>query len=450
MQIPIQSGVTVKDGRFVVSYPVNLRPKALASGLSKGQLVSAPGAIAKATGPGADRGGLIWRDRHFRAMGSKLVEILPGWTISEIGEIGGDCQCTGFDYSFDRLAIRSGGSLYYYDGTTLTQVTDTDLGEVRDLAFIDGYFVTTDGEFVVVTELLDPTQIEPLKYGSAESDPDEVTGVMRFDEELLVFGRHTIQPFRNVGSTGFPFQTIRGAVIPFGCISAAAKTKIASTYAFVGGGRGEPLGVFIATGGTAARISDDVIEELLAEAAQSEIKLEARREGADEILIIHMGDQSAALSLSTSRESNQGAWHILQTDGGRYTPRHAVLWNGEQVVGHDATIGVLSIDTDKHFGVRAGWSFDVGLQFNDGRAFIVHDIELFGQFPREKWAALLSMTRDGETWSNEVARHLAGRTGERVAWRPHVRAPMLAGMRFRGTGRVAVSRCDVTGEGLMV
>jgi hypothetical protein len=87
----------------------------------------------------------------------------------------------------DRFSQRS---LWYYtpaDG--LTQVTDEDLGLVIDGLWIDGYFMTTDGTYVVVTELSDPTQVQPLKYGSAEEDPDPVTGLLKYRDEAYVLGR---------------------------------------------------------------------------------------------------------------------------------------------------------------------------------------------------------------------------------------------------------------------
>jgi hypothetical protein len=106
------------------------------------------------------------------------------------------------DYSFDRLAIASGGRLYYWNGT-LTQVTDPDLGVVLDVVWVDGYFMTTDGESLVVTELSDPTQVNPLKYGSSEVDPDPVVALLKLRNEVYALNRNTIEVFDNVGGEFF-------------------------------------------------------------------------------------------------------------------------------------------------------------------------------------------------------------------------------------------------------
>jgi hypothetical protein len=111
-----------------------------------------------------------------------------------------------FDIAFQHIDRRSSDQLYYWDGTTLTHVTDTDLGPVVDMLWIDGYTMTTDGTSIIVTELNDPTSVLPLKYGSAEEDPDMVTGLIKARDEAYALGQYTIQVFQNVGGNGFPFQ----------------------------------------------------------------------------------------------------------------------------------------------------------------------------------------------------------------------------------------------------
>lgn len=449
-QVGIQSGVKLLNGGFATSFPVNLEHRVIASGVSDGQLISTRGAVTLTTGPGVDRGGIMWNGVMYRVMGTKLVSVV-GSTVTTLGDVGGT-QPVQMDYSFDRLGIVSDGRLFYWDGATLTDVTDPDLGLAYDVAFLGGYFITTDGEFIVTTELLDPTQVDPQKYGSAEADPDPVTGVEVLNEELLGIGRHSIQYFRNVGGLGFPFQPIVGATVPFGCISAAAKCRVIDSIAFVGGGREEPLGVFVLAGGTAQRISTREIEDLLEGVDEALIELEARRFGEDDHLILHTPKASAMLKIRTASEIGGRLWTVLHS--GRfagYRLRHAV-WDGvRHVVGdlNSNKLGVLSDAVIAHFGDRAEWQFDVGLLFNEGRGLIVNEIELFGQFPLgEPSTVFVSVTRDGEVWSNELAVRLVGLREQRCIIRPNVRLPYQSGWRFRGTGRVSLARCEVQAEGL--
>ena len=143
--------------------------------------------------------------------GTKFVKISASGQVIELGDVqsGGPCS---FDYSFDYLAINAGTSLYLYSGT-LKQVTDSNLGVVHDVIWIDGYFMTSDSNNIVVTELNNPFEVNPLKYGSSEVDPDPIVGLIKLRNEVYVLNRHTIEVFDNVGGEFFPFQRIDGAQV---------------------------------------------------------------------------------------------------------------------------------------------------------------------------------------------------------------------------------------------
>lgn len=453
MQIPIIAGMTALSGLFAADYPVNLEPRARVSGLSQGQLIHTRGAVSAATGLGTGRGGIDWNGAQYRVSGSRLIRLAADGTVTDIGDVGTDGKPCGFDYSFDRLGIRSAGKLFYYNGTTLVEVTDPDLGTVKDMIWMDGYFITTDGDFVVVTELLDPTKVEPLKYGSPEQDPDPVTGVLEMNEELYVLGRHTVQVFTNIGGLNFPFTAVPGATIPFGCISADAKCVIGGTsFAFIGGARGEPLGLFVAGGGTAQRLSNYEIETILAAEARPDlIELESRVFGEEAYILIHLTDRTIGVALQASKVADDGAWFFLHSgDFGPYRPRHSVWSYGKHWVDDtdSIAIGELTTATAAHFGTEPTWRFSSALMFSDGEPFHIDEVELSGQFPLTESTVFFSMSRDSVVWSNEIARRLTGRRDERVVWRPSLRVRALTGFRWRGKGRVALARADARGEAM--
>ena len=176
MQISILNGIYT-DGAsdFRTAYPRNLVPVPKQQGISQGYLRPAEGIVQFGVGPGSDRGGINWNNRCYRVMGTKLCAVESDGTTTILADVGGNDQVV-LDYSFDRLAIVSAGRLFYWNGSVLTEVTDPDLGIVNDLVWVDGYFVTTDGTSLVVTELNDPTAVNPLKYGSSESNPDPILG----------------------------------------------------------------------------------------------------------------------------------------------------------------------------------------------------------------------------------------------------------------------------------
>ena len=220
VQIPILNGIyTDGSPNFRTSYPVNLIPVPKENGISSGFLRPADGLIATGTGPGVDRGGINWNGVCYRVMGSNLVSISSSGAITILGEVGNDGNLVTMDYSFNLLAIASCGNLFYWEPSTgLRQVTDPDLGVVLDVTWVDGYFMTTDGESLVVTELSDPFAVNPLKYGSSEIDPDPVVALLKLRNEIYALNRYTIEVFDNVGGDLFPFQRIDGAQIQKGAI----------------------------------------------------------------------------------------------------------------------------------------------------------------------------------------------------------------------------------------
>ena len=223
MQVPIISGIFSDDAPSVRDkYPVNLLAVAQNSGISNSYLRPADGIIESGTGPGTDRGGINWNNVCYREMASKLVSVADDGTVATLGDVGGTTELVTFDYSFDRLGIASNDNLFYWDGATLTQVTDPDLGTVIDMKWIDGYFMTTDGESLVVTDLADPTSVNPIKYGSSEIDPDPVEALLKLRNEIAALNRYTIEFFNNIGGDAFPFQRIEGAQIQKGCVGTHA------------------------------------------------------------------------------------------------------------------------------------------------------------------------------------------------------------------------------------
>jgi hypothetical protein len=390
-------------------------------------------------------------------MGTRLVRIASNGAVTDLGDVGGTGP-VNFDIGFDRFAIRSGTSLFYYNGSALTHVSDPDLGPVIDMLWIDGYYMTSDGVNIVVTELNDPTSVLPLKYGSAEEDPDMVTGLIKYRNEAYALGRYTIQVLKNVGGNGFPFANLRGASIAVGCVGPMAKCLFADSFAFVGSAREEAVGVYLAGSGAATRISTRAIDDELAKVADpSRIILENRTSRAERRLLIHLPDKTLVFLINASKAVSDGVWYVAQSGIGKpYRLRRAVMAYGKSFVGdtESSGIGELSDAVSTHFGEDAEWRFDCGLVYNGAKGGIVSKVELVGlpgRAPRGvRGTAFLAMTRDGQTFSVErpVSMGASGDRSHRMQWRPRAHFRNWLGLRFRGIGAAmpgfAACEADIT------
>jgi hypothetical protein len=454
MQIPIINGIYC-DGAapdFRTSYPRNLVPVPKTQGISTGYLRPADGIDLVATAPGLDRGGINWNGVEYRVSGTKLISKAADATITVLGDVGVGGQVT-MDYSFDRLGIASGGSLYYWNGSLLSKVTDPDLGTVIDMRWIAGYFLTTDGSNLVTTDLNDPASINPLHYGSAEEDPDPIMAVDELRNEAYAIGRYTVEIYQNVGGSGFPFERIESAQITKGAIGTHAYCGLGDTFIFTGSGRGEAPAVYQMVPGNVVKVSTREVDTILLNYTEAQLALvvmETRVDKNHQHVYLHLPDQTLVYDTISSQVLGEPVW--FQLDSGLDAPAayrargHVWCYNQWNVGDPTSTnLGVLTDTVSSHYGNVVGWSFGTMILFNDGAGAIIHELELiclpgrvaFGDDP----VIWTSYTLDGETWSQERARS-AGRQGQRnkrIAWRTQGKMQLWRIQRFRGTSEAHLS-----------
>ena len=464
MQIAILNGIyTDESPDFRTSYPRNLVPVPRAQGISKGYLRPADGILPFGQGPGGCRGAINWKGLLYRVMGTKLVRVNQDGAVIALGDVGGSGPAT-LDYSFDRLAIASDGRLHYWDGATLTQVSDPDIGTVNDVQWVDGYFVTTDGVSIIVTELNDPYAVNPLKYGSSEVDPDPIVSLLKLRNEVYVLNRHTIEVFDNVGGDNFPFQRIDGAQVPRGVVGTHACNLFAETIAFLGSGRNEAPSVYLVSSGSTVKIATAEIDRILqgyTDGQLSQVVMEARVDRAHNMLLIHLPDQTMAYDAAASVVVGEPVWYTLTSSVvglGVYRARNVVWCYDKWISGDpvDGRVGVMTADVSTHYGEVTGWEFGTQIIYNASRGAIVHELELvalpgrveFGKDP----VIWTSYSVDGQTWSQEKPTP-AGKQGERlkrIAWRRQGSFRNYRFQRFRGTSdaHIALARLEAQIEPL--
>lgn len=464
MQIPILNGITGSPaGEFRTSYPRNLVPVPKQTGIAAGYLRPADGLLQFAVGPGVDRGGFNWNGALYRVMGTKLVRIEIDGTVSVLGDVGAG-GTVSMDDGGDHLSIWSGGRLYFLSGSTLAQVEDPDLGVVIDGVCIAGYELSTDGTYLIVNELADRMQVNPLKYGSAESDPDSIKAVDELRNEAYALGRYTIEVFENVGGAGFPFQRIEGAMVAKGVIGTHAYSQFAGTLAFLGSGRNEAPAVYLMAPGDAQKISTAEIDQQLLGYTEEQLSaavLESKVDKGHEWLMIHLPDVCWVFDLAATKAAQEPIWFSLDSglmEQATYRARGLVWCYDRWLAGDPTGTAVVAFsDSDMdHFGARIGWDFGGQVVYNGGRGAVFHNLELVALPGRVALGAdpviWTSYSLDGETWSQERP-CAAGKQGERlkrIAWRKQGKMRHYRMQRFRGTSdaRLSIARLEVELEAL--
>lgn len=471
-QFPIINGIYAGENPDIrVSYPVNLIPVPKNSGVSSGFLRPGYGLVANGVGPGVNRGGIEWNGICYRVMGTKLIRLNQDGTHIVLGDVGGlDSDLVTMDYSFDRLAIVSGNKLYYWIPSTSTfiQVTDVDVGDIIDLCWVDGYFLFTDGEFIAVTELTDPTQVNPLKYGSAESDPDPVIAVLKLRNEVYAINRHTIEVFDNVGGDLFPFQRIEGAQIQKGAVGTHACCVYVDQIAFLGSGRDEPPAVHVGSNANTTKVSTDDIDKLLrtyTDAQLAAVKLESHTMDGHRFLYVHLPDRTLAYDATATAAVGEPVWFTLTTtlvpdSHSRYLARDFVWCYGKWLIGDPSSdvIGYLDESTANHWGEIVRWEFGTMLAYNESKGAIFHEMELvtlngYADLGLDPQVAT-SYSVDGRTWSQDkwIKAGTEGDRLRRLRWMRNGIMRSVRAQRFRGDSSVRASfvRLEVAIEPLGV
>jgi hypothetical protein len=465
MQIPVLSGVyTDSKADYRISLPVNMKPIMLPTGLSDSYLRPVEGITTVTTGPGVSRGAVNWNGTHYRVMGDRICRISSGGVLTNIGDIESDSKHVTMTYSFDYIAIASNEKLWYVDESdVITQVTDVDLGTVLDVIWVDGYFMTTDGEYLVVTELADPTSVNPLKYGSSELDPDPIVGVKKLMNEPWAINRYSMEVFRNVGGELFPFQRIPGAQINRGAFGTHCAVPFNEQMAFLGSGKNESPGVFLATNGRSQRISSREIDEILATYTETQLAgavLEVVGDKNNLLLWIRLDDRTLVFDSTATAMSQSPVWYVMSSSATSAPSLYRgidIIWcyDGWQVGDPTASnVGVLDATISSHYGTDVYWEFSTPLMYDGGRGAILHSIELASLTGRATGTPEVntSYSYDGITWSTDVPASIgsSGDRVQRVVWRRQGNMRNIRIQRFTGDSSAyfAVGALEVDIEGL--
>lgn len=468
MKIPILNGIySAKTADYRTSYPINMIPVLKEHGVSESYLRPGYGLSSYGDGPGSDRGAINWNGTCYRVMGTKLIKVLPSGAFLVIDEVGGTNEVT-FDYSFDHLGIASNGNLFLYDGTTLTQVTDTDLGTVLDMLWVDGYWMSTDGEFVSVSDIGDPFSWNPLKYDSSEADPDPIKALIKIRNEPHLLNRHTVEVLNNIGGSAFPFSRIESAQIEKGTIGTHSCIDFMDKLAFLGSDRNESPAIYLGYNSQTQKISTREIDQVILGYTTAELEtvvLEEKLDSGHAHLMCHFPDETWVYDGHASGGPLGPIWFRLRStleptksSESTYQARHHVRVYDKWLFGNPTGngYGFLTETNSNHFGNKVRWEFGTTIGFNEGKGAIFNRLELIALPGRsvlgDNSTVWTEYSTDGEKWSmpKSVKSGKIGDTEKRLVWLQQGYMRKMRMQRFFGTSdaNLVVSRLDAEIEGL--
>ena len=212
-------------------------------------------------------------DQGVDTIGAELFTPVP------LGSVPGTKRCSFADNGTQLIVVapESGNGWVVNEaaGTAFQSITDTDFkanGNPQQVVFIDSFFVvTTDSKKFIKSAANDGLNWDPLEFGSAEADPDNIVTAIVNRNRLFVAGSETIEEFQNAGLGGFPFQRT-GLVIPKGAYSPFGMVSIGDSFMWIGGGTNESPAIWQLSGNGAQKVSTTAIDSELQDFSAADLQ----------------------------------------------------------------------------------------------------------------------------------------------------------------------------------
>lgn len=209
--------------------------------------------------------------------------------------------------------------LYIYDDTTLTEITDADMpgnagSALRGPAVaLDGYlFVMTEAGRIYNSDLDSWTSWNALNFISTNMYPDFNVGLARYKNQLVAFGRDSIEFYTNVGNpVASPLQRNLTIAIKVGCVSQYAYASTEDSLIWIGSPPGGRRGLYYLDGYTAARVEDPKLDWVLKHSDLSTLRLQSFNMDGYEWAVI-----SSSTFPTFCYNMNMKTWFFMRSSGG--------------------------------------------------------------------------------------------------------------------------------------
>lgn len=199
----------------------NFWPQQIASPKSRSPYVLRPfyGMKAFSTQSGAkDRGMLENQGVLYKVTDTTFYRVASDGTQTSLGTIPGSNRCIMKPMGSQIIIVNGSGDAYVWDGTSLSLVTDANIGDPRGVAVVNNQAIydAGAGQGFDVSNVGVPGTINALNNASAESVPDGLLIPYGYRENLYLMGTKSIEPWWNSGQGNPPFEKFQGGVINIG------------------------------------------------------------------------------------------------------------------------------------------------------------------------------------------------------------------------------------------
>lgn len=171
-------------------------------------------------GAAPQRAGIQFRNQLYSVTGGSFVRIGNTGAVTTIGALPSSGQID-IAKNQGQIAILVEPYLWVFDGTSLSQVTDTDFTSrgAKRMAVMDNYgaFIEPNSGRWFISDLADFTVYDSLDFATAEAKPDNLVSIEPNNSQFVLFGEESGEMWENIGGSGFPFQRNPNGFFECGC-----------------------------------------------------------------------------------------------------------------------------------------------------------------------------------------------------------------------------------------
>lgn len=198
-------------------------------------------------------------DFMYFVSGTQAFRVDEFGTVTTLGDVGGSGRSRIFSNGVpgdNQIIILNGAGLgyVYTDANGLVQVTDPDFlatlhGDILDER---GIFARRDTNEFFLSDLSDLTAYNPLSFGSAEQNPDNMVGVIALKSAAWMINERSIEYWQGTSDDVLPLRVVKGATKNRGCPVPATIAKAGDSFCFFA----DDNTVRMIEGSTMTKISD--------------------------------------------------------------------------------------------------------------------------------------------------------------------------------------------------
>lgn len=200
---------------------------------------------------------------------NQLIEINTAGVSTNRGAINPGFNVVGMEDNGTQLIILDGtnGWIFTPGPNTLATIASANFPQTaKTVCFDGGYFLvetpTVNGQFQK-SALYDGTTWSSTDLGLFSSSSNQLRRVFAIGGVVLLMGSLYIEPWQNVGGSGFPYAPLKQYATPYGLAAVWSVAPVEDSFAFLGQNQQGHVSIFLMQGYTPNRISTQDIDNII-------------------------------------------------------------------------------------------------------------------------------------------------------------------------------------------